>query len=119
MGSVSLAAARPAIRTVTTIPLQLGGLRGKNEMDPASIVEDTERKRFHSQMDAQEDAQTDGRADKLKPILKKGKGNQHIVNYSRVFCYHYSFKGGVRSYEKSAFYVCVVPYENNAPSTLY
>ena len=30
MGSASLAAARPAARTVTTIPLQPGGLRGKN-----------------------------------------------------------------------------------------
>ena len=29
MGSASLAAARPAARTVTTIPLQPGGLRGK------------------------------------------------------------------------------------------
>ena len=30
MGSASLAAAHPAARTVTTIPLQPGGLRGKN-----------------------------------------------------------------------------------------
>ena len=30
MGSASLAAARPPARTVTTIPLQPGGLRGKN-----------------------------------------------------------------------------------------
>ena len=30
MGSASLAAARPAARTVTTIPLQPEGLRGKN-----------------------------------------------------------------------------------------
>ena len=30
MGSASLAAARPTARTVTTIPLQPGGLRGKN-----------------------------------------------------------------------------------------
>ena len=33
MGSASLAAARPAARTVTTIPLQPGGLRGKKHMD--------------------------------------------------------------------------------------
>ena len=32
MGSASLAAARPPTRTVTTIPLQPGGLRGKNLM---------------------------------------------------------------------------------------
>ena len=40
MGSASLAAARPAARpparTVTTIPLQPGGLRGKKEMDTDS-----------------------------------------------------------------------------------
>ena len=32
MGSASLAAARPPARTVTTIPLQPGGLRGKKEL---------------------------------------------------------------------------------------
>ena len=32
MGSASLAAARPAAQTVTTIPLQPGGLRGKNHL---------------------------------------------------------------------------------------
>ena len=32
MGSTSLAAARPTARTVTTIPLQPGGLRGKKGM---------------------------------------------------------------------------------------
>ena len=32
MGSASLAAARPPAQTVTTIPLQPGGLRGKNEI---------------------------------------------------------------------------------------
>ena len=32
MGSASLAAARPPARTVMTIPLQPGGLRGKNQM---------------------------------------------------------------------------------------
>ena len=32
MGSASLAAARPPARTVTTIPLQPGGLRGKNHL---------------------------------------------------------------------------------------
>ena len=48
MGSASLAAARPAARTVTTIPLQPEGLRGKNvflsknvlnnECDPHKIL---------------------------------------------------------------------------------
>ena len=36
----------------------------KNEMDPASILEDTERTRFCSQMDRQ----TDGQTDKVKPV---------------------------------------------------
>ena len=35
MGSASLAAARPATRTVTTIPLQRRGLRGKKEITRA------------------------------------------------------------------------------------
>ena len=35
MGSASLAAARPAARPVTTIPLQPGGLRGKK---PPNLV---------------------------------------------------------------------------------
>ena len=38
MGSASLAAARPAARTVTTIPLQPGGLRGKNELRNVKMV---------------------------------------------------------------------------------
>ena len=48
MGSASLAAARPAARpparTVTTIPLQPGGLRGKK--NPFRTVNATERTRF-------------------------------------------------------------------------
>ena len=36
----------------------------KYEMDPASIVEVTERTRFYPQMDGQ----TDGRTDNVKPV---------------------------------------------------
>ena len=40
----------------------------KYEMDPASIVEDTERTRFCPQTDRRTDGQTDRRTDDVKPV---------------------------------------------------
>ena len=40
----------------------------KYEMDPMSIVEDTERTRFCPQTDRRTDGQTDGRTDKVIPV---------------------------------------------------
>ena len=40
----------------------------KYEMDPTSIVEDTERTRFCPQTDRRTDRQTDGQTDKVKPV---------------------------------------------------
>ena len=47
MGSASLAAARPTARTVTTIPLQPGGLRGKKWLDSASGKYGTKKPSAH------------------------------------------------------------------------
>ena len=40
----------------------------KYEMDPASIMEDTERTRFSPQTDGHMDRRTDGRTDDEKPV---------------------------------------------------
>ena len=55
---------------------KLLGMMGKYKMDLASIVEDTERTRFHPQTDGQTDGRTDrwtdGRTmDKVKPVFPR------------------------------------------------
>ena len=79
----------------------------KYEMDPASIVEDTERTRFCSKTekwtDLQTERQTDGETDKVKPVYPTSP------SLSRAYNNHYS---GTLSYQDITFIANNIKQQN-------
>ena len=77
MGSASLAAARPPARTVTTIPLQPGGLRGKNW----TRIKKQNKEKYYGQH--RKKGQQPGKAELWKSCLKLGKVFSYTWNVLR------------------------------------
>ena len=63
----------------------------KYEMDPESIVENTERTRFYPQTHRRADGQMDIRTDKVKPVYPhyefRWSGGYKKFNYNNIRCW--------------------------------